>query len=91
MPIQATVFVPPNGRQETIMVQEINDDDANWFIGHNVKLSMEQLQTGVFVLYADYGAKTEDGDPDEIIVLGTKGCREMMTELRIKTQKAKGL
>ena len=85
MPIQATVYILPNGRQEVITVTEITDDDALWFTQHNVKLSMEELRTGAKVIYADYG------NPDEeAIVVSMPGrerpCIEMMTELRKQTE-----
>lgn len=83
MPIQATVFIPPSGRQEVITVTEIDDRDAEFFTQHNVKLSMEQLQTGLYVIYGDWGKKTPDGEPEEAIVMSaTRSCRELMHQLR---------
>lgn len=87
MPIQAIVFVPPNAKQEVITVTEINDEDAEWFTQHNIKISMEELSNGAKAVYADYG------NPDEeVIVISMPGreksCRDMMATLRKQTEDA---
>lgn len=87
MPIKATVFIPPSGKQEVITVNEIDDSDAEFFTLHNVKISMERLQTGVYVIYGDWGKKTPDGEPDEDMVMsGSKSCRELMHQLRTQLE-----
>lgn len=89
MPIQATLFVRPNGRQEEITVKDINDDDANFFNTRSVKISMEDSPGFGPTVYADYGAVTEDGEPDEIIVFScNRSCEATMAELRQIVERA---
>jgi len=89
MPIQATVFLRPNGRQEEITVKNINDDDANFFKTRSVKISMEDNPGLGTTVYADYGAVTEDGEPDEIIVFSRgRSCEDTMAELRELVERA---
>lgn len=79
MAIEVTYHALPDGRQTVIPVTEINDEDAAWFTEHNVKLSLEELRTGVKVLYANTG----DEENEVMVISPTKGCREMMAELRV--------
>lgn len=79
MSINVTLYTLPNGVKSEILVGEINDEDAAWFTQHNVKLSLEELRTGVKVLYANTG----DEENEVLVISPTKGCREMMAELRV--------
>ena len=79
MSINVTLYTLPNGVKSEILVGEINDEDAAWFTEHNVKLSLEQLRTGVKVLYANTG----NAENEVMVISLTKGCREMMAELRV--------
>ena len=89
MPIQATVFLRPNGRQEEITITNISDDDAYFFNTRSIKVSLEDDPIGGQVGYADYGAQDEDGHPEEIIVFSRgRSCGDTMAELRELTEKA---
>lgn len=79
MAVYLTYYESPHGRQSVIPVTEINDEDAAWFTEHNVQLSMEQLRTNIKVLYANTG----DPEKEVMVISPTKGCREMMAELRV--------
>ena len=79
MSINATLYTLPNGVKSEILIGEINDEDTAWFTEHNVKLSLEELRTGVKVLYANTG----DEENEVLVMSATKGCREMMAELRV--------
>ena len=79
MAIDVTYHALPAGRQTVIPVTEINDEDAAWFTEHNVKLSLEQLRTGATALYANTG----NAENEVMVISLTKGCREMMAELRV--------
>lgn len=89
MSIKATVFLRPNGRQEEIIVENINDDDAKFFNFHGIEISMEESPGLGQTVYADYGAVTEDGEPDEIIVFSRgRSCEDTLAELRELVEKA---
>lgn len=81
--ILATLYQRPDGRQSLVEVTDIDPDDAMWLNQFGVRVSLEELPMGEVVVYGDYGAVTEDGDPDEVLVL-SKGrtCVECMAELR---------
>lgn len=90
MSIPVTVFTPPNGDQSVIEVKDITADDATWFIANNVKISMENLRTGDRAIYADWGKKYPDGEPiEEMVISNRRSCKEMMSDLRILTERAK--
>lgn len=82
--MKATIFVKPHGTKQVIEIIDINPDDEDYFMQHNVKVSLEEdFQPGTFIAYADYGAEDEDGEPDEVIVFSAgRDCRETMAELR---------
>ena len=87
--IKATLFLRPNGRQEETVVTEIKPDDANFFNTRSVKISMEGNPGLGITVYADYGAVTEDGEPDEIIVFSRdRTCEDTMAELRELVERA---
>lgn len=89
MHLTATVFIPPNARREEITVSDVTPDDALWFIDCKIKLSMEELHTGMRVIYADVGLKTPDGEPMECIVMSkVKTCQVMLSELRAQCEAA---
>lgn len=89
MPVEVTFFIPPYGKQTKQFISDIADEDAEWFTENNVKLSMEELMNGSKVIYADYGKKNEDGEPEEeMMVAMHRSCKSMMSELRIMTERA---
>lgn len=88
MGLPITVYHRPNGRQENIICNNIEEDDANWFITRSVKVSMEESGSGGHILYADYGAVDEDGEPDEVILVTHRSCPEAMSSLREMTERA---
>lgn len=89
MGLPVTVYHRPGGRQEQIICREIDDDDTNWFQTRSVKVSMESDGRDGYIVYADYGAVDEEGEPDEIIVLSQgRSCRKTLSELRELTERA---
>lgn len=87
--LPVTIYHRPNGRQEEIICREVEDDDAQWFKTRSVKVSMESDGRDGYIVYADYGAVDEDGEPVEIIVLSAgRDCRKTLTELRELTERA---
>lgn len=80
--ITATLFKHPNGVQETITVNHINDDDAQYINENKIAISMEDAPSLGPVVYADIGKELEDGTPDEIIVLSKgRSCNETFVEV----------
>lgn len=89
MGLPVTIYHRPNGRAEEIICREIDDDDAQWFKTRSVKVSMESDGRDGYILYADYGAVDEEGEPDEIVVLSLgRSCRKTLAKLRELTEKA---
>lgn len=86
-----TFFIPPHAEQETHEITKIRKEEVEYFTEHNVKLSGEQLLPGQFVFYADHGALTEDGEPDECLIIVQAGerCEDVMHRLRLEVEKEK--
>lgn len=82
--IQVKFFFPPHGHSSMQEITGISDEDALWFTNNNIKLSMEELQTGAKVIYADYG----NPDEEALVVSMSKPCIEMMSELKKQTELA---
>lgn len=88
MGIKATLFIPPNGREQEIIITEINEADELWFVENNAKLSGEELMNGQQVIYADVGLKDEEGEPLEGIEISQgRSCRETIAALRVQCEK----
>ena len=87
--MKATLFKKPDGCREEIDITEIDEEDEKFFVDNKVSISLEESVFGPIV-YADAGytvADTEDEEPDEFMtVSGTRGCREVMKELRAEVE-----
>lgn len=83
--MKATAFIKPLGTKQTIEIEAIYPDDEAYFKAHGVAISLEEdYMPGSFIYYADYGAVSEDGDPDEVIVLTDgKSSQDSLHELRL--------
>lgn len=84
--MKAMLYKRPNGQQEEIEVTNIYPEDEQWFIENQVKISMEELRTGEFAVYGDYGAEEEVMELD----MG-RSCHEVMKALRHRIEHAKSL
>lgn len=83
--IKATLYQRPNAKKSVITVSEITAEDAEFFKANNIKISLEPQgnDTDNIIMYADYGKRTEDGEPEEIIIFSRgRECSPCMTELR---------
>lgn len=82
--ITATVYKLPDGRKETIIVRNIHSDDADWFESNNIKISMEELQSGEIVVYGEMPFFDQDTDePMEFLELAQgRSCEETFASLR---------
>lgn len=93
--IKVTLYQRPNGKQSVIDLTEITKEDAKYFKDNKVKVSLEPQDSGTdnIIIYADYGKKDPDGEPEEIIIFSRgRECTECMTELRqlVESQSNKG-
>lgn len=91
--IKATLYQRPNGKKSVITLtkDEITKEDAKYFKGNKVKVSLEPQANGTdnIIIYADYGKRTEDGEPEEIIIFSRgREAIECMTELRQEVETA---
>ena len=88
MGLPVTLYLRPKGRREEIICNQIADDDANFFKTRSVKVSIEEDGSGGHILYADYGAVDEEGQPSEVILITQASCIEAMSTLREMTERA---
>lgn len=90
MPYPVTIFRPPNGSKSEQEIKNILDQDAEWLRNYRIAISMETLSTGQFVIYADYGKKTKDNVPDELIYIVpmSESCEGAFTRV---VEKLKGM
>jgi hypothetical protein len=79
--MNVTLYKRPDGRTEVIDVRNVLPEDEQWFVEHNVKVSMEDIGDTI-VVYADTG-NTVDGEPDEFIEIANgRTCEETLSALR---------
>ena len=88
MSYPATNYIRPHGHTEEISITRIHDEDADWLRANSIKISMEDLG-GHICIYADYGRKSEDGDPEEHILIAhhSDDCTKIMSELVMDLKK----
>lgn len=95
MSYPVTHFIRPYGRRAKVVMRHIHQKDADWLASHNVKVSMEDTDAGMIV-YADYGKKTVDGEPDEHLLIVKAGetafeaMERLVNELTPKVEKLNG-
>lgn len=78
--IEATVYIRPYGKTKGIEVLRIRPEDAKYINENNIKVSMEDLGED-YVIWFDYGAKTYDGEPDELTVLAEgRNCEDTIAD-----------
>lgn len=81
--MKATFYKQTDGRKEVLEIQNVYAEDAEFFENNNIHISMEEL-AGQFVVYADTGLETEDGDPVEYVeIAGGRSCEEVLHKLRL--------
>ena len=83
----ATLYSLPNGRQSLVQIKNVGSEDMLWFKENRIRLSVEQLRDGEFVVY---GRWPEQEEEDEELVLSlAKSCQETMKQLRKQLEKSK--
>lgn len=88
MSYHATCYIRPHGHTKEITITHIRDEDADWLRANNIKISIEDLG-GRICIYADYGRKSEDGDPEEHILIApySDTCTKNMSNLVVDLKK----
>lgn len=95
MTVTVRFYKLPNGGQRDIEVKDIDQEDARYLKDTEVRVSMEVCTDGhTVVLYADHGATFSDGEPNEILVLGSMNkytCEQLFAQLvkEIKNERSK--
>ncbi|MCP1404294.1 hypothetical protein [Achromobacter insolitus] len=80
--MKVTFYKPPFGRTEELEITKVRPEDAEYFERNGIRISMEEVG-GMFAIYADTGAKTPDGEPDELIELSRgRSCEDTLQALR---------
>lgn len=75
-----------HSQQIEIDVTNIYPEDEAFFKENDIRISMEELHNSI-VVYADYGATTPDGEPDEAIAIsGGRTCEDTLQALRTEVQ-----
>lgn len=76
------VYIQGKEGYNTVDLNNIEDTEANFFKSNNLQVSMEQLNCGTFVVYAETGVEI-DG-LEEVLHVVPKGqtCQEAMKELK---------
>lgn len=95
MTVTVKYYKLPNGSQRDIEVKNIEQEDARYLNDTGVKVSMEVSADGhTVILYADHGATFSDGEPNEILVLGSMNkytCEQLFAQLvkELKNERSK--
>jgi hypothetical protein len=81
--LNVTFYSLPDGRKTVKNITNILHEDADFFIRNNLKVSMEELNSGQFVIYSTTGKQMEDSEDDEVIHIVNPGqsCEDAMHEL----------
>lgn len=84
--IEATLYKRPYGATETITINAIAQEDAEWFTSNGISLSLEDCGD-FFAVFAKVG-ENEDGDPIEITEVAEAGesCESTLSRLRAECE-----
>lgn len=84
--MEVTIYSQPHGRTQVVDIPNVLPDDAAYFQRNNISISMEEVG-GTFAIYADYGKRTDDGEPDELIEISSgRSCEETLHALRLECE-----
>lgn len=87
--MKVTLFTRPNGKRSVIEMTRIYEEDEKFFIENDINISLEEgMSPDEFIIYADFGVLTEDGEPDELIYISkNEECSISMRKLRDMIEK----
>lgn len=89
--MNVTFYTRPNGHSIDHDITNVRDEDAIWFESNDVAISMEEIDTGVFVIYADVGLLEDDGEtPMELIHITSlnESCEDALSTVRSMCEEA---
>ena len=58
----ATLYSLPNGRKSLVQIKNVGSEDMLWFKENRIRLSMEQLRDGEFVVYGRWPEQEEEDE-----------------------------
>ncbi len=80
-------YARPNGRMRELDITNIYPGDVRFFIEMDIQVSMEELSTGQFVVYAC--PRDDLSEESEVMVFDNgRSCQETMKALRKEYEKA---
>lgn len=74
-------YQSPNGQHYLIQCGNVYDEDLNYFLNHDIKVSMEILNGD----YVVYGCPEEDESEESEVIVFSRGrsCADTLTELAL--------
>lgn len=80
-------YARPNGRMSELDMTNIYPGDVRFFIEMDIQVSIEELSTGQFVVYAC--PRDDESEESEVLVFDEgRSCQETMKALREKCEEA---
>lgn len=89
--MNVTFYTRPNGNSIDYDITNVRDEDACWFESNDVTISMEEIDPGIFAIYADLGLLEEDGEtPRELIHVTSlnESCEDALNAVRAMCEEA---
>lgn len=79
-------YARPNGRMSELDMTNIYPEDVRFFVEMDIQVSIEELSTGQFVVYAC--PRSDLSEESEVMVFaGKRNCQETMKALREECEK----
>ena len=80
-------YARPNGRMSELDMTNIYPEDVRFFVENTFQVSIEELSTGQFVVYAC--PRDDESEESEVMVFDNgRSCQETMKALREVCEKA---
>lgn len=91
MSLTATIYARPKRRTQEIEITHIRPEDEAWFKEKGYPVSLEEAGP-VIIVYVDYGERTDEGEPIELIHIVPQGqtCEVAFSIVREKLIKLTG-
>lgn len=89
--MNVTFYTRPNGNAIDHDITNVRDEDAQWFESNHVTISMEEIDPGIFAIYADVGLLEDDGEtPMELIHITSlnESCEDALNTVRTMCEEA---
>lgn len=80
-------YARPNGRMSELDMTNIYPEDVRFFVEMDIQVSIEELPTGQFIVYAC--PRDDESEESEVMVFDNgRSCQETMKALREECEKA---